>query len=68
MRMPWLIALFLILVPVVLVLLKLFNDYEPIDSLSLALGMPILMVLLSSVALYVLLRLTNWHPRNRHRH
>jgi protein-S-isoprenylcysteine O-methyltransferase Ste14 len=68
MRTPWLVVLLLILLPVVLVSPNLSREFESIDSFSLlSAWMPLLIVLVSTVAVIFLLRLMKWHPRRRHR-
>jgi hypothetical protein len=69
MRTPWLVVLLLILLPAVLVSLNLSREFEWIDSFSLlSAWMPLLIVLVSTVAVIFLLGLMKWHPRRRHRH
>jgi hypothetical protein len=65
---PWLSALVLILIPVALVCLKLLTEFRSIDSSLLGVRMPVLIVLLSTIAVFFLLRLIDRHSGNRHRH
>jgi amino acid transporter len=69
MRTPWLAALFLILLPLALISLKLFSDFVSFDLSSLLdLWIPLIVVVLCMIAISLLLRTVNWHPRNRRRH
>jgi hypothetical protein len=68
MRTPWLLALFVFLLPITLICLNLSSESGWIgSSSSLAIWTTILIALLGTVAFLFLVRLTNWHPRNRDR-
>jgi hypothetical protein len=62
MRTPWLPTLFLILLPIMLICLKLSNDFGWIGSSSSpAIWTRLLIVILGTVACLFLVRLINCH-------
>ena len=68
MRAPWLPALFIFLLPIILICLKLSNDFGLIDSsASLSITFILIVVLLGAVAVLFLFRLLDWHPSDRRR-